>query len=405
MELKHGLGGYVKLALTGVALEEVINEAIGQELEIWNICRTETAAYLQVSLKDFKKLLKIIRSYHGRIHIEARHGIPFAVHRIKRRKGLVIGAGLFFVLAYLVTSFVWSYEVSGNERFSASQIIAIVQGYGILPGTSLHNIDYQEIEKQLLLDYNGTLGWVDISHKGTRVIIKVQERDPLQAGSDRAAHLVARKDGVVKDILVMQGIAQVSKEQSVRAGDVLIAGISYDSRAKQEDGTYDWSGLPHLIRAKGIVRGYVDYTATGVCPLQETHLQETGQVKKDIRLLKGEKIYQLWGEGDQQPYSIFRQERHTKNLLIWQNYKSPWIWQSTTYFEQIPEQIDYSLEEAYEEAIIRARAKVAAKIGKECQFVEESITLQESAAPEVVQVEVTWRVMENMAALQFITNK
>ena len=159
MELKRGLGGYVRLALTGVALEAVINQAIQEELDVWAITRTKPdAAHLKVSLRDLRRLLKIVRSARGGIHIEARYGLPFVFSQIKRRKGLVVGAALFFVLAYLTTSFVWSYEVQGNERFSEAQLIAIVQGYGVLPGVSLHNIDYEGVERQLLLDYPDTLG-------------------------------------------------------------------------------------------------------------------------------------------------------------------------------------------------------------------------------------------------------
>ena len=169
------------------------------------------------------------------------------------------------------------------------------------------------------------MGWADISHHGTKVIIKVRERDNLAASQGQPAHLVAVRSGIVKEILVMQGIARVQKEQEVQAGDILIAGMTYERREKKEDGTYEWSGPPSFIRAKGIVEGYVDHTATAVCPLEETVLEETGAMKKVIELVKDGQVITLWGESGSQPFGIFRQVSHTRNLFSWQNYRSPWL--------------------------------------------------------------------------------
>lgn len=403
MGVKGKLGGHVRLEIEGVDLETVINQAIKQELMIWDIRRRGKKAELCVALEDFKALVKLVRPYHCRLHIQSRHGLPFWLAKLKKRQGLVIGTGIFFVLAYLATSFVWSYEVEGNERFSQGQLIAIVESYGVVQGASLHNIDFDAVSERLLEDYPDTLGWVDVSHHGTKVIIKVEERDNLAASNSQPAHLVAVRSGIVKEILVMQGIARVQKEQKVQAGDILIAGVTYDSREKQEDGTYDWSGPPVFIRAKGIVEGYVDYTATAVCPLEETVLEETGAAKKVIELSKDGQIIHLWGERDTQPFSVFRQVSHTRNLFSWQNYRSPWLLQSTTYYEEKPVTISRTLEEAYQEAVVRAREKTSAKVGPDGQMITESVQVVESA-PDVVEVQLTWRVLENMAAPQFIAN-
>ena len=179
--------------------------------------------------------------------------------------------------------------------------------------------------------------------------------------------------------------------------------MTYERREKQEDGTYDWSGPPVYIRAKGIVEGYVDYTATAVCPLEETLLQETGVTKKNIELVKDGQVVHLWGDGNTQPFSVFRQVTHTRNLLSWQNYKSPWRWQSTTYYEEQPVTISRTLEEAYQEAVERARGKAVAKAGTDSKMVKESVQVLESAA-DVVEVQITLRVLENMAVPQFIAN-
>lgn len=140
-----------------------------------------------------------------------------------------------------------------------------------------------------------------------------------------------------------------------------------------------------------------------VCPLEETVLEETGAAKNVIELSKDGQIIHLWGERDTQPFSVFRQVSHTRNLFSWQNYRSPWLLQSTTYYEEKPVTISRTLEEAYQEAVVRAREKTSAKVGPDGQMITESVQVVESA-PDVVEVQLTWRVLENMAAPQFIAN-
>lgn len=122
-----------------------------------------------------------------------------------------------------------------------------------------------------------------------------------------------------------------------------------------------------------------------------------------IELIKDGQVITLWGESGSQPFGIFRQVSHTRNLFSWQNYRSPWLLQSTTYYEQKPVTISRTLEEAYQEAVLRAREKTSAKVGPEGKMVEESIQVIESA-PDVIEVQMTWRVLENMAVPQFIAN-
>lgn len=403
MAVKQNFDGHIRLEIEGIALEDVLNQAIQEGLTIWDVRRHGSKADVCVALGDFRALVRLIKPYRCRIHILERKGWPFLVAKVRKRQGLMIGAGLFFILAYLATSFVWSYEAIGNERFSEGQLIAIVQGYGVLPGESLHNIDFDAVRENLLADYPDMLSWADISHHGTKVIIRVRELDNQAAKDGRAAHLVANHDGIVKEILIMQGIGRVQKEQSVHKGDVLIAGLTYERREKLEDGTYDWSGPPIYTRARGIVEGYVDYQATAICPLSETILQETGRTKKTLILQGPKGTWRLWGDEETQPFHIFRQVVRTKKLFSGKNYQSAWFWQSVTYYEEAPKVINRTLQEAYQEAIRRAREKVAFEAGADSQVVNESIQMVESAA-DVVQVQITWRVLQNLAVPQFLEN-
>ena len=98
MGVKRNLGGHVRLEIEGIALEEVINQAVQMELTIWNIHRKGKKAELCVALEDFRALVRLIRPYRCRVHILSRHGLPFGYQKSKsgRDWSLVQGSFLFW---------------------------------------------------------------------------------------------------------------------------------------------------------------------------------------------------------------------------------------------------------------------------------------------------------------------
>lgn len=402
MDLKRYLNGYVQVRLKGDNLETFINESLKHDLALWDIRRTRrNEVKVSVPLHHLWPFIKLSRNMRCQMKIEKRGGFPFVLNRVKKRKGLLVGTALFFALAYLSTSFLWSYDIDGNERLSDGQIVKMLQSYGILPGKSMYNIDFLELQTQFLIDHDDEFSWITFARKGTQLKVKVQERDIPLSGDLRPAHLVARHDGVVKNILVMKGTAMVQKETSVKAGQTLIAGIEYHQKVRNIDGTYSPAGEPDIIRAKGVVEGEVTYDATAICPLREEILRDTGESKKQVIVMFGEKELMLKGSRSK-PYDHFRRETTTKNLLHWQDYTAPLKWISTIYYEQYPTIVEYTISQAYEEATERARAKLHEQLGDDVKLIKEDIRVEQSPNSQIVQINVSWTVLENLASYQLI---
>ncbi len=405
MDWKRYFSGYVEVKLSGENLEGLINEALVHDLALWDISRLKRdEALVVVPLYHLWPFIRLSRNRRCRLSIQKRGGFPFVLGQLKQRKGLLVGASLFFVLAYLGTSFLWSYEVMGNERLSDAQIVKMVQDYGVVPGRSMYNIDFVDLQSRFLIDHDDDFSWITFGREGTKLLIKVQERSLSLSGDLRPAHLVARHDGVIKNVLVMKGTALVKKNTSVKAGDILIAGEEYHQRVQQLDGTYIPAGEPELVRAKGIVQGEVIYRATGICPLQEEIIKESGAIKKQVVLRYNDQEFLLKGDMEK-PFELFRTEIVTKNLLHWQDYDVSIQWIATTYFEQQPQIKEYTLSEAYHEAEVRAKEKLQQKLGNSIELIKENVTVDESPSAEIVQVTVEWLVSENLAEPQLIRNK
>src|SRR5690606_19888793 len=115
-------------------------------------------------------------------------------------------------------------EVRGNESLSRSVILEQATRAGLRPGAWRPTLNRDAITRDMIIGLPA-LAWVGINFIGTKAVIEVVEKTlppdltPLGPGD-----LIARRAGVVEEVLVLQGEAAVQEGDVVLAGDVLIQG-------------------------------------------------------------------------------------------------------------------------------------------------------------------------------------
>ena len=121
---KGYIQGYVNIKVESYYLERFINICINQRIFLWNINRKKSSIlYANTSIKDFKKLHKIARKTKSNVTIESKRGIPFILHKYRKRKIFFILL-LFILLLLLISSkFIWNIDVIGNEFIRKEEII------------------------------------------------------------------------------------------------------------------------------------------------------------------------------------------------------------------------------------------------------------------------------------------
>ena len=145
------------------------------------------------------------------------------------------------------------------------EIIEIAKKSGLSAGIFKSNIDVRGIEREIL-SQAPELSWVGLKFQGTRVIVEVVERKLLdEEHMDREPrHLVATKDGLIHEILVMTGQPFVQVGDNVTAGQILISGMIN----------------PQGVYARGIVRARVWYEGQGSAELEEIVRYRTGVTQR-----------------------------------------------------------------------------------------------------------------------------
>jgi similar to stage IV sporulation protein len=85
------------------------------------------------------------------VEVAGHAGFPFAVKRVTRRKMLVAGAALFFVLLQLLTARIWFVDVSGHKEVPGERITQMAADYGLRPGVAKEGLDIKAVERKMLL--------------------------------------------------------------------------------------------------------------------------------------------------------------------------------------------------------------------------------------------------------------
>ena len=118
-------------------------------------------------------------------------------------------------------------RVEGNKNVPIQLILEKAESCGIKFGASRREIRSEKV-KNALLSKLPQLQWVGINTAGCVAVISVQERadDSASSRASLPGNIVATRDGIIKDIVVLQGNPLCKIGQAVKAGQVLVSGYT-----------------------------------------------------------------------------------------------------------------------------------------------------------------------------------
>ncbi|RJX29598.1 MAG: sporulation protein YqfD [Dethiobacter sp.] len=308
--------GYLLISLKGPGLAKFLNLTARQGINFWDLNYRENTAMVKIRVRDLKRLRPLLRKTGCRVKIHHKRGAPFIMLRGRRRKGLVLGIVLFLVTLYFLSLFIWHINIEGNVDVSTKEIKAALENYGVKEGILKKDLDLSELERKLLLGIDD-LKWAGVSIKGVFLNIQVVERlrEPPLEGA--VTDLVATKDGLVKDILVLAGEALVKPGDTVQKGQPLISG---KIKVTEEHGGEHVEKAVE-VRPRGMVEALVWYESYAEAPLYLVHKRKTGNYSRFFSLVLKDKEYYLWGPKTS-PYRNYEMEK-IKRTYAWRNLRLP----------------------------------------------------------------------------------
>ena len=380
------ISGTVMIKVSGSMPEKLINLCMLEKINLLSITKKNDDFIVCLSLADFFRLRPLVRKSKNRIQVLNYAGLPFVTKKIKHRKMLVVGGIVFIMLLNILMSYIWFVDIVGMSSVPVHQIKEVVYGQGLKPGVLKDSIHAKRIENQILLNIP-EVAWVSVTFTGTRAVVEIVEKT-MPKGVDKVpANIIAAKDGVVTDIIALAGQSVVKKGDTVKSGDVLIAGLAYNSK---EPGA---NIAPQMIRAKGIVKARVWYEGYSEAELIQTIHERTGrqEIGVTLKVLQHEILLKKVDLAQNFEVEVFN-----KKLSWWRNSDIAVESIISTYHEVNTKTLTLSIEEARELAKGKALAKVQSLIPETAQVLSRTIEVLPIPETNLVRVKVNVETAEDI---------
>ena len=228
------LKGYVVIRVWGFSPERFMNLCSNHHIFLWDIQNNtqkfQTGYYeMSMSVRDFYRLKAIVKKTGTRVSIQKKCGLPFFMHRARKRKIFIIGllGSLFFWI--WMSGYIWAIEIQGNYYVSHDIMMEFLQEQEIRVGMKRSLVNIESLEKEIRRQYD-VVTWTSARIDGTRLVIQLKENDvresnPREEPEDGEGYdLVAENDGIVKSIVTRSGIPLVTEGTYVVKGDILVEG-------------------------------------------------------------------------------------------------------------------------------------------------------------------------------------
>lgn len=226
------LTGYLSIILCGENAEKIVNVAVKNGINIWDLRYKHGNITGNISIKNFKKLRLAKRGIKCKIKILKKSGIVFRTKKYINRTGFYVGIFLFFALLFLLSNFVWVIKIDGNVNISNTEILTSCKKIGIYEGMNKHNVNTKYDAQRLLLEQNG-LAWGSINLEGCVLTVNLSEAVVSDKEERKLpSNIKASFDGKIKKIDVKSGSVSVKVGDTVSKGDLLVSGITENLSSK-----------------------------------------------------------------------------------------------------------------------------------------------------------------------------
>ena len=367
--IMHFLTGYCRIVLSGAHQERFLNICTSKQILIWKLTRKDNHYYFYVSRAGYKELPEIAEKTGCDYRCLYKKGLPFLFSRYRKRKcfvgALFICAGLIYVLSL----FIWQIDTVGCYSHTREEILDYLEDKGISSGTRISSFSCASLEEQIREDYKD-IAWVSCERKGTLLTVSIKETlDTAKQEKEEsgACNLIASKNGTIDSIVVRSGTAMVKKGDTVKPGDVLIAG-----NVELHDDSGEVTETVN-VRGDGDIFAITKLNYEENFPLLHYEKEYTGNKKKRYRLLIKDHLIDL--PCSKVSYDNYDEQTRQGYLHIGPQFYLPVSLITTIFSECHVKEKTYTKEEAVKEAEKRLSLYLAEYEAKGVTILKNSVKI------------------------------
>ncbi len=219
------LFGYVCFSAKGGFPERFINLCRNRNINLWDLRSENGVIFARTDCISYRKIRPVARKSGMKVKIKRKYGLPFFLNRHSHRAGVLLGICFCIATICILSTRIWSVDVTGNVRVSSDKIIGVFEELGVKKGISGEKIDIQATEISALQRLP-EISWLNINIDGSAALIEVRETElnPISE-EDLPSDIVAARDGQIVILRQFSGTKEQKIGNPVLKGDLLISGI------------------------------------------------------------------------------------------------------------------------------------------------------------------------------------
>ncbi len=375
--------GFLGITIEGYYIERFINMCRNNKIAIWHLKRKKDVQLdFRVGIHDFKEVCNIAKKTKCKVKIKNKKGLPFLLHRYKKRKIFFILLLIMIFLTLLSSNFVWNVDIREENGQELENIEKEIEEAGLKIGEWKAKVDTKEIINKIRLQRKD-IAWMGIELKGTNAIVKIVKADekPEIINDDEYCSIISDKAGIITKVNAQTGTANVKVGDTVNAGETLINGWM--------EGKY--TGIRY-VHAKGEIQAKVWHTKYKNVPYNATERQDTGNIQNQYTIkFNNFKINLHKGVSKFEIYDTIETEN---KMRLFSDFYLPISIIKTTHKEVKEEQKTYEIEEAKNIGIEQLQEELDKEIEEKESIVGKNINTYEKE--DGIDVYVTYEVLENI---------
>lgn len=387
--LKNYLLGYVRITIEGYFIERLMNLCSNKCIFLWNSKRKKTTLLeVNVSIKDFRQIVKLAKQSKCKVSIKQKKGLPFIFNRYRKRKIFFFSLILIIVTIISLSNFIWNIEIVGNEKINKEEIVQTLKKEGLEIGKLKNKVDTKEIINKVRLDRND-LAWIGIDIRGTNAIVKIVEADkkPDIIKEDEYCNIVATKAGIIEKVNAINGTPLVKKGDVIKEGTPVIGGWL--------EGKYTGTRYVH---ANGSVQAKVWYTQNEKVELNQviSRKTENEETKYSLRINNFTiNFYKTLSK-----FKKYDTIEQNKKIKLFSDFYLPVEIIQKNNYELVEETINYTKEQAKQKAEEEAKKKLDEQVKVKENILNTYINYQETE--EYIEAQVIYEVLEEIGTKEKI---
>jgi len=219
--------GFYCIKLSGYSPERFFNLCRINGIILWDIIPVQNYFECKIRHSDFKKINAFLEKTRVEAVIQEEFGLPFFMHKNRKRK--IFFAGIFVSMFFLygMTFFVWSFSFNGNEKISNEILLRFINSLDVDYGTRKDKIDIQMLEEEIREYFDG-ISWVSVRILGTGLVVNVKEnysiKEEVTNQESVKDDLLAGTSGTIVSMITRKGVPQVKVGDEVSVGTLLVSG-------------------------------------------------------------------------------------------------------------------------------------------------------------------------------------